>query len=167
MPSLIRGSEIVDDPWQLIVERDIAVTDLPDGDIIVPMSLWKSEHEALSARVGEVAIWIDTDEEPEDIADEIASFALIAINFPGFSDGTGLSSAVLLRTRCGFRGELRAIGDVRRDWLSYMRRCGFDSYQLASKEEAGQALESLVVMSEYYQGSVVEPSPLFRRKQRS
>ena len=167
MPNLIRGSEIVDDGWQLIREREASINDLPEGNVIVPLSLWKSEHDALRARDGAMAIWIDVDEEVEDIAEEVASFALIAINCPSFTDGTGLSTAVLLRTRFGFQGELRAVGDIRRDWLSYMRRCGFDSYLFASGEEAEQALESLVVMRDYYQGSVVEPSPLFRRKQRN
>ena len=73
----------------------------------------------------------------------------------------------MLRTRFGFTGELRAIGDIRRDWLSYMRRCGFDSYQMSNDEDAERAIDSLVVMSDYYQGSVVEPTPLYRRKQRS
>lgn len=167
MPVLIKGSDIVQDGWKLIDRRDIAPCDLPDGDLIVPMSLWLSQRDALSERDGEVAVWIDADDEPEQLAQDVSRFKLIAVNFPTFADGTGLSTAVLLRTRFGYKGELRAIGDVRRDWLSYMRRCGFDSYLLPTQDAASRAVGSLVVMSDYYQGSVVEPSPLFRRKLRS
>jgi uncharacterized protein (DUF934 family) len=167
MPSLIKGSEVIEDAWQLVTDRETPITDLPKGDIIVPLSMWKSNADALRKRKGSIAIWLDAGEEAEDIADDIQHFGLIAINFPSFADGRGLSSAVLLRTRFGFEGELRAIGDIRRDWLSYMRRCGFDSYQMSSDEDARRAIDSLVVMSDYYQGSVVEPAPLYRRKQRN
>ncbi|MFV2090222.1 MAG: DUF934 domain-containing protein, partial [Pseudomonadales bacterium] len=70
-----------------------------------------------------------------DVADEpearFIRAPVIAIRFPAFTDGRGLSLAVLLRTRFGFEGELRAIGEVHPDIIHYMRRCGFDNFQLA------------------------------------
>ncbi|MEJ2133319.1 MAG: DUF934 domain-containing protein [Gammaproteobacteria bacterium] len=166
MPNLIRGNELAEDAWQVLT-ADSEIDELPVGDIIVPLTLWRAPRDALLARAGRVGLWLECDDEPEEIADDVESLPLIAVNFPTFSDGRAVSSAVLLRGRSGFKGELRAVGDVRRDWLSYMRRCGFDAYQMASEQEARSAIDSLVVMSDYYQGSVVEPSPLFRRVQRS
>ncbi len=86
----------------------------------------------------------------------------IAINFPVFNDGRGLSLAVLLRTRLGFTGELRAVGDVHQDILHYMRRCGFDSYLLPDGRNPEQALKLLTPYSAHYQASVENPQPSFR-----
>jgi uncharacterized protein (DUF934 family) len=64
----------------------------------------------------------------EEIADDLEHFQVIALNFPAFTDGRHYSSARLLRDRYGYKGEMRAIGDVLRDQLFYMRRCGFDAF---------------------------------------
>ena len=62
-----------------------------------------------------LGVWLDSNQDPADLADAINRFALIAVNFPKFTDGRGYSIAALLRSRYGFKGELRAIGDVLRD----------------------------------------------------
>jgi uncharacterized protein (DUF934 family) len=92
---------------------------------------------------------------------------LIAIDFPAFHDGRGLSLAVLLRTRFGYRGELRAIGDVRPDLLHYLRRCGFDSFVLAEGVSVALDDPRLAPHARYYQASVIDPQPVFRREERS
>ena len=106
---------------------------------------------------------------PGDIEPEVrfADAPLIAIDFPAFHDGRGLSLAVLLRTRFGFRGELRAIGDVRPDLLHYLRRCGFDSFVLAEGVSVALDDPRLAPHARYYQASVVDPQPVFRREERS
>jgi uncharacterized protein (DUF934 family) len=159
MQRLIIRDHLGDDDWELLRERGGA---LPAGRIIVPLERWLAERDALLAR-GNAAVWVDSHEEPDALSPDAARLPLIAINFPVFHDGRGLSAAVLLRTRLGFAGDLRAIGDVQVDVLSYMRRCGFSSFLLAPGVDAGQALSNLRVMSDYYQGSATEPAPLFRR----
>ena len=57
------------------------------------------------------------------------AFPVIAVDFPRFADGRGYSIGFNLRARLGFKGELRAIGDVLRDQLFYMRRVGFDAFE--------------------------------------
>src|SRR6266498_2660810 len=64
-------------------------------------------------------------EEPAGLADDVAALPLIAIDFPEFTDGRGYSIGRLLRDRYGFKGELRAIGDVLRDQLFALSECGF------------------------------------------
>lgn len=108
------------------------------------------------------------DTEPEA---HFAGANLIAIEFPAFTDGRGLSLAVLLRSRYGFTGELRAIGDIRADILHYLHRCGFDSYLMASEGSSvtstgriqSSDFDGLAPYSDYYQASVLEPQPAYRR----
>ena len=75
----------------------------------------------------------------------------IEVNFPKFGDGRGYSIARLLRTRYGYRGELRAVGHITRDLLFFLERCGFDSYELREGENPDQALASFEDFSSSYQ----------------
>ena len=107
---------------------------------------------------------LEVDDEPEA---RFAQAPLITINFPAFTDGRGLSLAFLLRTRFDFNGELRAIGAVHPDLIHYMRRCGFDSFDLAETNTNTKADQStLAPYSNYYQASVLEPQPVYRRIRR-
>ncbi len=160
---LIKGERIVEDDYHVVDDAALEAEALPAGNVIVPLALWQRERERLLERDGGLGVWLDAHEEPESIARELDAFDVVAVNFPIATDGRGLSSAVLLRTRFGFRGELRAIGDVLRDQLSYMRRCGFDAFAVPVDRDVEAALTGLTVMREYYQGSVIEPEPLFRR----
>ena len=87
----------------------------------------------------------------------------IAIEFPAFNDGRGLSLAVLLRSRHGYSGDIMATGDVHEDMLHYLRRCGFTSFLMPDERHLETALSTLAPYSDYYQASVVEPEPVFRR----
>ena len=113
---------------------------------------------------GGLGVWLDADEEAEEIGDDVDQFQVIALNFPAFTDGRNYSPARLLRDRYGFKGELRAIGDVLRDQLFYMRRCGFDAFALRADKDPYDALESLKDFSVTYQAATDEPQPLFRRR---
>ena len=84
----------------------------------------------------------------------------IAIDFPAFTDGRGLSLAVLLHTRVGFSGELRAMGAIHEDVLHYMVRCGFDALELPSDRDIGTALTLLSPYSGLYQNSVSNAGPI-------
>ena len=112
---------------------------------------------------------LSVDTEP---SDELAAAPVIAIDFPAFTDGRGLSLGVLLRTRFGFAGELRAVGDINADLLHYLARCGFDSVELknpsvnADGTNVLTGFNSLAPYSDNYQASVVEPEPAYRRVRR-
>jgi uncharacterized protein (DUF934 family) len=73
-------------------------------------------------------VLIQPDESVEGLAYDLPRLALIALNFPKFRDGRAYSSAVVLRTRLGFCGEVRAVGDVLREQAREMVRCGFDGF---------------------------------------
>jgi|TARA_Y100001933_G_scaffold147931_1_gene146559 uncharacterized protein (DUF934 family) len=112
---------------------------------------------------GEAGLLLGVDVEPEP---RFAEASLIAIEFPVFHDGRGLSLAVLLRTRCGYTGELRAVGDVHPELIHYLRRCGFDSFLLPEGHRLSANDDRLAPYSDYYQASIVETLPAFRRDRR-
>lgn len=163
---LIRGRALATDAWQRIVlaEGESAESaTLPAGPVIVPLALWQARKAELLAR-GDVAVWLDANEGPEAIADDLGQLPLVAVNFPKFTDGRGYSTARLLRERYGFRGEIRAIGDVLVDQLHFMSRCGFDAFALRTDQKPETALALFAPFPESYQPGVDEPAPLFRRR---
>ena len=88
----------------------------------------------------------------------------VEVHFPKFGDGRGYSIAKLLRTRYGYRGELRAVGHITRDLLFFLESCGFDAYELREGENPHEALAAFEDFSDAYQASVARPVPLFRRR---
>jgi uncharacterized protein (DUF934 family) len=83
-----------------------------------------------------------------------------------FADGRIFSLGTLLRSRYGFKNELRAIGDVLRDQLYFLKRSGFSSYLIRADRSATEALASLNDFTNPYQGAVDEPRPVFKRYNR-
>ena len=166
MPTLIKQGEVVPNPWQTVgKEENIEEALARDSDrLLVPFKMWLEEGDRLKASGKRIGLWLDSDEEPESIPGEVNDFPLIALNFPVFSDGRGFSSAVVLRQHLGYTGELRAIGDVQRDPLFYMKRCGFDSFELAENVKTEDALRAFDDFHNNYQSTVEAPEPLFRRR---
>jgi len=163
MAQIIKHRAVIEDSWRLLEQGPTGA--LPfSGDVIVPLDLWTSERDALSFRLGRVGVWLETDADPAAIAPDLARFDVIAVRFASFSDGRGYSLARLLRERYSYRGELRAIGDVLRDQLFYLSRCGFDAFALRADQDLPQALSAFDDFSEAYQVSVERPEPLFRRR---
>lgn len=150
MPEIIRNGRVEPDDW---VESDI-----------LTLAQWR-ERRAQPPQPGErLAVRLEPADDPADLAAGVERLQLVAIHFPKFADGRGYSSAVLLRTRHGYRGELRAVGDVGRDQLFYLKRCGFDAFALAPHRDPHAALASLADFSLRYQGSVDDRTPLFRKR---
>ncbi|MDH4561446.1 DUF934 domain-containing protein [Pseudomonas sp. BN411] len=146
---------IESDPWTLVRETGDV---LPDGPLILPLALWRE-------RDGRDGLLLQPDDEVEPLAPLLSeALPLIAVEFPSFRDGRGYSQAYLLRVRLGWRGELRAVGDVLRDQLSHMRQCGFDAFAVREDKSAEDALKGLAGVSVLYGRSVIEPNPLFRRR---
>ena len=162
---LIRHGRVERDTWHFVgLEGTEVPAKLPDGAIVVPLSAWKSRRDELLARPQAIGVWLAPADEPAEIADDVAALALVAVHFPKFTDGRGYSTAVLLRKRHGYRGELRAFGDVGRDQLFYLKRAGFDAFSLAPHRDPEAALASFGDFSVRYQGSVDDPVPLFRKR---
>jgi uncharacterized protein (DUF934 family) len=164
MQRIIKNEQIIDETWHLL-DKDASLDGVPNSDdLIVPLRLWREHAHALKARDGGLGVWLDADEAVEDLAADLTHFQVVALNFPVFTDGRHYSSARLLRERYGYKGEVRAIGDVLRDQLFYMRRCGFDAFAIRPDRDPNDALESLKDFSVTYQAATDDPRPLFRRR---
>ena len=161
MGKVIIDGAIVDTQWQRL-EGDTLEGELPIGNIIVPLAYWQANRDALLSR-GDVAVWLAPGEEPKDLEDDLGALPLVAIHFPAFKDGRGYSYARELRTRYNFKGEGRATGDVLRDQLFYMTRCGFNAFEVREDRSIEEALQGLKDFSVTYQGDVNEQRPLYRR----
>ncbi len=166
MPKLIKDGAIVDNTWELLAkpEGDAAEVTVPAGQVLVPLSVWNAQKATLAGRT-DIGVWLDSDEIAEDIGEDANRFPVIGVNFPGFMDGRSFSTARLLRERYGFKGELRAVGNFIRDQLCYLRRCGVNAFAFTNPDANLEiAVKSLNDFSEYYQASVDQPLPLFRRR---
>ena len=163
MPKLIKDRAVVDDRWTLVREA-ASIADLPaDVPVIVPLALWHAQRAVLEVR-GNVGVWLAPNDEPADLAADVAALPVIAVDFPKFGDGRGYSTARLLRERYGYRGELRAIGDVLRDQLYAMAECGFDAFCVREDRDPHDALLGLRVFTGLYAATARAPQPWFRRR---
>ena len=164
MQRIIKNGQLVDETWHLL-PKDATLEGVSNcDDLIVPLGLYVEHSSALKARDGGLGVWLEAGEEIEEIADELDNFQVIALNFPAFTDGRHSSTAYMLRTRYGYKGEVRAIGDVLRDQLWALHRCGFDAFALREDKDPDDALKAFSEFNEVYQASADQPQPLFRRR---
>jgi uncharacterized protein (DUF934 family) len=164
---VIRHGEVIGDIWQVLVPREgesAATVALPEGPLAVSLAVWKARRDELLARTSPLGVRLDPGDDPEEIAADLPRLGLVAVHFPKFADGRGYSTAYLLRRRLGYRGELRAVGDVLRDQLFYLARSGFDSFQLREGADPHAALPSLEDFSVAYQAAADARRPRFRRE---
>ena len=145
---LLRDGKITEDPYTRVVGSD----ELPgEGPILVDLSRWQAERDALVAWGSEVGVQLAADESPAAIALDLEHIALVALEFPAFTDGRAYSYARLLRERHRFEGELRAVGDVLIEPPHFMDRVGFDSFDMKSAEAAEEWKTAQADMSVWYQ----------------
>lgn len=165
MHKIIKDKAIINDDWQVLKLADgesAETTVVPAGKTLVPLSVWLAQKSTLASRA-DIGVWLASDERAESLKEDVATLPLIAIDFPTFADGRGYSIAYQLRTRLGFEGELRAIGDVLRDQLFYMARVGFNAFATREDRSIEDALKGLTDFSETYQTAWDQKTPLFRR----
>lgn len=149
--------------------EQIAATEIPaSGKVLVPLSVWIARKAELAERFaqGEIGVWLATHELLGSLVDsqqDLNAFPLIAVHVERFADGRIFSIATLLRTRYGYKNELRAFGDVLRDQLFFLKRCGFDSFVIRADRSAEDALTSLKDFTQPYQGAVDDNQPVWRR----
>jgi len=99
------------------------------GAVILSFARFQLEGEALLAEGRDVGVRVGPADKVEGLAYDLPRLALVALEFPKYRDGRAYSSAVLLRERYGFGGEIRAVGDVLVDQAWNMARCGFDAFE--------------------------------------
>jgi uncharacterized protein (DUF934 family) len=157
---------------ETITPEQIAKTQIPDtGKVIVPLTVFIARHDILASRIvkGEVGVWLSTHELLETLISAVPDLnilPLISVNVERFADGRIFSLGVYLRTRYGFKNDMRATGDVLRDQLFFLKRSGFSSFVIRADRSAEEALASLNDFTKPYQGAVDIPTPAFARYHR-
>lgn len=156
---LIKNGRIAEEDWAFI-EGD---TVLPDGKVTVTLERFKSERETLLGRNVPLGVRLSPEDDPHDLIDDLERLDLIEVSFPKYVDGRGYSQAQLLRRRLGYKGELRAIGDVLRDQALLMVRSGFDALVLTNTDEAGFEA-ALAEYAEVYQADARGDATVFAKR---
>jgi uncharacterized protein (DUF934 family) len=165
MATLIRRGRACNESWPLLdAAGPVALPETPCDGVVVPLAMWREHRAALARLAAPVGILLQGTDDPGAIAEDLAQMELIAVHFARFSDGRGYSLARLLRGRYGYRGELRAVGDVLRDQLFYLQRVGFDAFELRADQDVNTALQAFKDFTECYQGAIEPALPLFRRR---
>src|SRR6185295_4709943 len=123
----------------------------PAGAVLVTYDQWQAQRAALLARGTPLGVRLHSDQPPELIAADLPHFALVALEFPKFRDGRAYSYARLLRERYGFKGELRAVGDVLLEQLFFMLRTGFNAFEIQSDDPLGAYRTALGDLTVWYQ----------------
>lgn len=140
---LTKTGEIVENHYQVADENQI-----PAGDVLLTVA----ELEYLPQITGKKAVLLTVEDSPEELNLPLNQLDAIFIEFTAFTDGRGYSYATLLR-RQGFTGELRAVGDVFKDVLNYLKRSGFDSFVLKNNHDLAVAGQGLQDFQQVYQAS--------------
>ncbi len=145
---LIKDGRVAEDPWLRLEDGA-----QPDGDrpLIVGLERWQSERESLIGRNAPLGLWLRSDQSPAEVVGDLARFDVIALEFPKFNDGRAFSYARLLRERYGYRGEVRAVGEVLQDQLLFMHRCGFNAFVIDAEDALQRWLEAVGEVSVWYQ----------------
>jgi uncharacterized protein (DUF934 family) len=169
MSKIIRDRKIVDDDWLKLADD----APLPaSGKVIVSHARWQAERDAL-ARRGNVGVAIPPTLDPATLKEDLAKLSLVAVQFVFIQprpeggrtfDGRAYSQARELRERLGFKGEIRAVGDVFRDAMFYMHRCGINAFEVKAGQDLDDALNAFKDFSFGYQGAADDPTPIFRRR---
>lgn len=162
MPTLIDRTGVRADDWTLF---DGDASALPaDAKVLLPLDAWREYRDAWLARGTPVGVVLGPADDPFVLKDDLAKLSLIAVRFPHFTDGRGYSIARQLRQRLGYTGALRAVGDVLRDQIFYLARCGFDAFVLRADQDAVSAIAALRDFGAAYQAAVDRHLPRLRRR---
>ena len=133
---LLKNGEWIEDAWRYIADDEKLPATGPK--IVTLARLLGDDAEYLFHCGCQLGVRLTSGEKVEDLEPWLPRLGLVALDFPKFADGRAFSSAAILRRRYRFKGEIRATGEVLVDQYQFMRRTGFDSFEVAE----GRALES-------------------------
>ena len=149
MTRLIKSGAYAQDSFVPVADD----TALPDGAVIVSLARFQKDRDALLARNTPIGVKLQANENPELLGADVNHFSLIALEFPKFRDGRAFSWARMLRTRLGFTGEIRAVGDFLYDQVNYQHRVGFDAWEVPDHFTIEMFNRALSEMANVYQPS--------------
>ncbi|HEX4843545.1 MAG TPA: DUF934 domain-containing protein [Limnobacter sp.] len=161
-------ASIVDNEFAVIpVSTAEAPVDIPsEGKVLVHLSVWEAHKPELTPRAqcGDLGVYLNPEDNPELLQGDVNVLKLIAFHFPVFKFGQGYSGAYLLRTRYGFKGDIRAFGDIWRDQFFFLARCGFTQFSIKEGKSLEDALNAFADFTIPYQTSADGSLPVFNRR---
>jgi uncharacterized protein (DUF934 family) len=145
---LVKGGKIIADPmFHVADDAEIPV----EGAILISATRFLENAEALSERNSKTGVIWPNSRDVDDLVPHLGHLAAVALVFPTFRDGRAYSQARLLRERHGFKGELRATGQVLRDQFVFMLRAGFDAFEVKKESDAEAFAATVKRYSVFYQ----------------
>ncbi len=145
----IKNGAPADDPWVCIEGDEPVPGDVPV--IVSPDWLLETSPDAAAKRSAPLGVTWPNDRPVSELVPHLGRLSLIALEFPVFRDGRAYSQARRLRERYGFKGEIRATGDVLRDQFSFMVRAGFNAFEVRKAKDAEAFIQALGEFSIRYQ----------------
>ncbi len=146
-----------DDPYvRLDAEEPIPV----DGKVLLSLDRLTREGAAVLQRTASIGIQLQPGDDVETLRPWVSRLGLVVLTFPSFRDGRPYTAAVLLRERLGYRGELRASGNVLREQAELLCRSGFDSFEASDGSSPEEWAGAVRRVRYAYQGRrPVTPDP--------
>ena len=145
---LVRGGRVVEDSFRRVLDD----APVPDAEpVLLPAERLLADARDLAWRAAPTGVIWPNDRRIAELVTCLDWLALVALVFPTFRDGRAYSQARILREQYGFRGELRATGQVLRDQLLFLHRAGFDVFEVSKDEDAAHFAQVLERYSVFYQ----------------
>ncbi|WP_091737986.1 DUF934 domain-containing protein [Phenylobacterium immobile] len=164
MPTRIKLTDGVftleDDPFTAVLDDE----PVPQGDVIISLARFQAEGERLLAEGRSIGVRIESNEAVETLAYDLPRIAVVALVFPKYRDGRNYTSAHLLRERLGFKGEIRAVGEVLREQAGFMARCGVDAFVVADGSTAEEWARAVARHRHVYQRAADSRAPAFAER---
>lgn len=143
-PLINQHGLVLSDPWRCISTEEVGEACNPVAQhLVLPMPLWFVHGQRLVDRGYSVGVWLAPEDEPDDLAPTLKLLPVIAVQFSKFTDGRGYSQGRILRERMGYSGDLRAMGDILRDQIYLLYKCGFSSFALRADQSPEEAVAAI------------------------
>jgi len=146
---LIKNGAFVEDSFQTVADD----AELTSNGTIVSLARFQKDRETLLARNAPLGVRLQSSESPEVLGEDVQRLSVVVLEFPKFRDGRAFSWARMLRTRLGFKGEIRASGHFLYDQLAYMTRVGIDAFEVRENVTLDDFARALGEMTYVYQPS--------------
>jgi uncharacterized protein (DUF934 family) len=158
---LVRAGRIVADRYLRVLDD----APIPDGvPVIVPAARFLADVTEFARRDAPTGVLWPNNRRISDLAPHLDQLTLVALVFPTFKDGRAYSQARQLREQHGFRGELRATGNILRDQFLFLVRAGFDSFEVVKEADAAVFAEAVARFSVFYQPAGDRRMPALRAR---
>lgn len=144
--------------------ESLSLESLPEKTVSVPLAFWQQHKAALISRGYPIAVQLAGREQAEDLAADLDQIHMVVLTFVNFVDGRNYSDAHKLRVRYGFKGEIRAVGDVHFDQIGFLARVGVDAFELSGEQDHDYALKAFKEFTEVYQPAADGKPLIFSRR---